>query len=89
MVTTIQIDDGTKALLEKLKVHQRQSFNELIVNLAQDKIREKKPVLVKDLFGKFPRLRRWSAQELKDEARAGWMSDSDRKREEEWARKNK
>ena len=32
------------------------------------------------LFGKFPRLKKWSTQELKDEARRGWESDSDRKR---------
>lgn len=24
------------------------------------------------LFGRFPRLKRWTTQELKDEARAGW-----------------
>jgi len=36
------------------------------------------------LFGKFPRLKRWSTQELKDEARRGWESDSDREREKRW-----
>ena len=30
-----------------------------------------------------------STQEIKDEARAGWMSDSDRKQEEEWKKSQK
>ena len=30
-----------------------------------------------------------TAQQIKDEAREGWMSDSDRKREEEWNRNQK
>ncbi|MEK7105952.1 MAG: AbrB/MazE/SpoVT family DNA-binding domain-containing protein [Patescibacteria group bacterium] len=30
-----------------------------------------------------------SAQAMKDEIRAGWLSDSDRKREEEWAKKGR
>ena len=36
------------------------------------------------LFGFAPELKRWSTQELKDEARRGWLSDSDRKREKKW-----
>jgi antitoxin component of MazEF toxin-antitoxin module len=64
---------------EKIKENQ-----EVIV-----KVEKKKVLLVKDVFGKFPQLRKWSAQELKDEARAGWLSKSDREREEEWKRKNK
>lgn len=46
-------------------------------------IKMEKPT-VGELFGKFPRLRDWSAQELKDEARRGWESDSDRER---WKKK--
>lgn len=32
----------------------------------------KKPVIGKDLFGKYPRTSEKSPQELKDKARAGW-----------------
>ena len=32
------------------------------------------------LFGRFPELRKTSTQQLKDEARRGWESASDRKR---------
>lgn len=41
MVTTIQIDERTKALLDRLKIHQRQSFNELIMKMAQEKMKKK------------------------------------------------
>ena len=40
------------------------------------------------LWGFAPEWKR-SAQEIKDEARAGWLSDSDRKREEEWKKQAK
>jgi len=41
--------------------------------------------LAGNLFGRFPELTsRRSAQELKDEAREGWLSDSDRERERKW-----
>ena len=44
--------------------------------------------LAGDMFGRFPMLTSGkSAQELKDEIREGWLSDSDRKREAEWNRK--
>jgi len=87
MVTTIQIDEKTKAILDKLKVHYRQSYNEVIMNMAEEKT-DKKTDLSK-LFGSLPRLRKWSTQELKDEARRGWLSDSDREREAEWEKKEK
>lgn len=32
----------------------------------------KRPVIAKDLFGKYPRKSSKTAQELKDEAREGW-----------------
>lgn len=35
MVTTIQIDEGTKELLDRLKIHHRQSYNELIARMAR------------------------------------------------------
>ncbi len=37
MATTVQIDEKTKSLLEKLKIHQRESFNEVIKNLVMAK----------------------------------------------------
>lgn len=38
--------------------------------------------LAENMFGKFPELTsKKSAQELKDEAKEGWLSDSDRERE--------
>lgn len=43
------------------------------------KVERKKP-LAGEFFGKFPKLKKWSTQELKDEARRGWESESDRKR---------
>ena len=33
MVTTIQLDEETKILLDKLKVHHRESYNELLQRL--------------------------------------------------------
>lgn len=46
-------------------------------------IEVREPLRVKDVFGK---LSPWSksAQEVKDEARRGWQSKSDRIREAEW-----
>lgn len=41
MVTTIQIDEKTKSLLDKLKVHYRQSYNEIIEKMAEEKITRK------------------------------------------------
>ena len=37
MVTTIQIDESTKEKLEKLKIHKRQPFNEVILELIKAK----------------------------------------------------
>jgi predicted transcriptional regulator len=37
MATTVQIDEKTKSLLEKLKIHKRESFNEVIKNLVMAK----------------------------------------------------
>lgn len=39
MATTIQIDEHTKAILDRLKIHYRQSYNELISNIAEEKIK--------------------------------------------------
>lgn len=35
MVTTIQLDENTKKLLDNLKVHYRESYNELIQRLIE------------------------------------------------------
>jgi len=35
MVTTIQIDEKTKILLDKLKVHHRETYNELLRRLVK------------------------------------------------------
>jgi len=35
MVTTIQLDEHTKEMLDKLKVHHRESYNELLLRLVQ------------------------------------------------------
>lgn len=35
MATTIQLDEGTKQLLDKLKVHHRESYNELLQRLIE------------------------------------------------------
>jgi predicted CopG family antitoxin len=37
MVTTIQVDERTKEMLEKLKIHKRQPFNEVILELIKAK----------------------------------------------------
>ena len=37
MVTTIQVDESTKEKLEKLKIHKRQPFNEIILELIDVK----------------------------------------------------
>lgn len=41
MVTTIQIDERTKALLDKIKVNYRQSYNEVIATMAQEKAKKR------------------------------------------------
>lgn len=35
MVTTIQLDEKTKMALDKLKVHHRESYNELLLKLIE------------------------------------------------------
>ena len=52
MATTIQIDERTKLLLDKLKVHYRQSYNELIENMAKEKANQKKGNVLRETFGK-------------------------------------
>ncbi|HJX50157.1 MAG TPA: hypothetical protein VJ438_01710 [Candidatus Nanoarchaeia archaeon] len=38
MVTTIQLDNGIKAKLDSLKVHQRETYNEIISRLINGNI---------------------------------------------------
>lgn len=47
---------------------------------------EKRRPRVKDLFGIAPEWKR-STQEIKDEMRKGWLSASDREREEQWKKR--
>tara|TARA_Y100000310_G_C20590956_1_gene767944 strand:+ start:91 stop:348 length:258 start_codon:yes stop_codon:yes gene_type:complete len=35
MVTTIQINEDTKTMLDKLKVHHRETYNELLERMAE------------------------------------------------------
>lgn len=35
MVTTLQLDEQTKEMLDKLKVHHRESYNELLLRLVR------------------------------------------------------
>ena len=37
MVTTIQVDESTKEALERLKIHKRQPFNEVLLELIKAK----------------------------------------------------
>jgi hypothetical protein len=36
MVTTIQVDEKVKMMLDKLKVHHRESYNELLLRMAEE-----------------------------------------------------
>lgn len=50
MVTTIQLDERTKQMLDKLKVHHRESYNELLRRLiAAYQTTESKEELVETL----------------------------------------
>ena len=46
-------------------------------------VEKQRPVKVKDIFGLLKEWKR-STQEIKDEIRAGWESDSDRERNKRW-----
>ncbi len=35
-ITTIQLDEKTKLMLDKLKVHYRETYNELLIRLAEN-----------------------------------------------------
>lgn len=65
-------------IVEKQRLRENQ---EIVVNF------EAKRPLAGELFGKFPRTSSRTAQEIKDELREGWLSDSDREREAQWEKK--
>ena len=50
---------------------------------------EKRRPLAGELWGFGKGRFKKSTQEIKDDMRAGWLSDTDRKQEEEWKRKRK
>ncbi len=60
-----------KSLAEKQRIREDEQVTIII---------EKTKPKAGALFGKFTKLRKRPTQELKDEARKGWESDSDRKR---------
>ena len=70
--STVLLERKVIELLRKVKDHPRETYNETIENLAREKLVRKKPLKAKDVFGLFPRSSGRSAQEIKDEARAGW-----------------
>jgi len=39
MATTIQISDDVKKVLDKMRIFQRETYNELIMNLLEDNMR--------------------------------------------------
>jgi len=49
MVTTIQIDEKVKSKLDKLKVHYRESYNELIERVIESYSKEDKESLVETI----------------------------------------
>ena len=56
MVTTIQIDENTKELLDRLKIHYRQSYNELIATILEEKMRKNGRKNIMDLAGTWKRI---------------------------------
>ena len=64
-----------RELVKKENIKENQ---EMKINL------QKKRPKAGGLFGRFPELKKWSTQELKDEMRRGWLSKSDREREKKW-----
>lgn len=65
--------------------------------VEREKIKENKEITISlknrplagNFFGKFPRNSNRTAQEIKDELREGWLSSSDREKEEQWKKKLK
>ena len=70
--STVLLEKRVIALLKKVKNHPRETYNETIEGLAQEKLHAKKAVIAGSMFGKFPRTSGRGAQQIKDEMRAGW-----------------
>lgn len=49
MATTVQIDESTKKMLDKLKVHYRETYNELLRRLATNYSKEDKESLTETI----------------------------------------
>lgn len=45
MVTTIQLDESTKKMLDKLKLHHRESYNDLLRRITKNPSKEDKESL--------------------------------------------
>ncbi len=70
--STILLERKVIELLKRVKDHPRDTYNDTIGKLAQEKLLFKKGVIAGTMFGKFPRLSGKTAQQIKDEVRAGW-----------------
>ncbi len=63
MATTIQIDERTKRLLDKLKIHHRQSYNEIIAEMAGEKTGKKD---IMDFAGAWKSVKDEEIKEMKE-----------------------
>ncbi|MBI4210795.1 MAG: hypothetical protein HY544_04790 [Candidatus Diapherotrites archaeon] len=70
--STILLERKVIELLKRVKDHPRDTYNDIIWKLAQEKLLSKKGVIAADMFGRFPRFSGKTAQQIKDEMRAGW-----------------
>jgi len=48
-ITTIQLNESTKKMLDKLKIHHRESYNELLRRLAKNYAQEDKESLIETI----------------------------------------
>lgn len=97
---TISTFSVSLCIMETIETITRRWGNSIAIIIPADivqkqNIRENKPVKISIenvrpkagvLFGKFPKWR-LTTQEMKDEARRGWLSASDREREREWKKR--
>ena len=66
MVTTIQIDENTKELLDRLKIHYRQSYNELIATILEEKMRKNGRKNIMDLAGTWKNINDDEIEKMKE-----------------------
>ena len=69
MVTTIQIDENTKELLDRLKIHYRQSYNELIATILEEKMRKNGRKNIMDLAGTWKNIDEKEIEKMKGNIR--------------------